>query len=126
MSSFDVSLLNDKLDLLFKELKCVAKVNIAFGFVLKKFEAGICRYFYAHENNTLMERSECVCTQADRANMKDRMHKMDIDDFCTRERAITNWKFYKRTNLTLFASLQKNVTMGCKDTVLNWTTVVKP
>ena len=37
MSSFDISLLTDKLDYVFKELKCAAKINIAFGFVLKKF-----------------------------------------------------------------------------------------
>ena len=35
MSSFDMSSLNDKLDYVFKELKCDAKVNLAFGFVLK-------------------------------------------------------------------------------------------
>ena len=34
-SSFDISLLNDKLDYVFKELKCAVKVNFAFGFVLK-------------------------------------------------------------------------------------------
>ena len=55
MLSFDVSLLNDKLDYEFKELKCAAKVNLAFGFVLKNIEDGMCRYFYAHENNTIME-----------------------------------------------------------------------
>ena len=36
MSYFDMSLLNDKLDYVFKELKCAAKVDLAFGFVLKK------------------------------------------------------------------------------------------
>ena len=35
MSSFDKSLLNDKLDYVFKELKCAARGNLAFGFVLK-------------------------------------------------------------------------------------------
>ena len=57
MSSFDMSLLDDKLVYVFKELKCAAKINLAFGFVLKNFEGGMCRYFYAHENNTIMERS---------------------------------------------------------------------
>ena len=38
MSSSDMSLLNDKLDYVFKELKCAAKVNLAFGFVRKNFE----------------------------------------------------------------------------------------
>ena len=61
MSSFDMSLLNDKLDYVFKELKCAAKVDIAFGFVRKNVEDGSCRYFYAHENNTVMEdRNLCL------------------------------------------------------------------
>ena len=118
MSSFDMSLLNDKLDYVFKELKCAAKVNLAFGFVLKNVEDGSCRYFNAHENNTVMERSKLVCTQADMTNLKDRMSKMDIVDICARERSNTKWKFYKLTNLTIFASLLKDVPMGCKDTVL--------
>ena len=93
MSSFDMSLLNDKLDYVFKELKCAAKVNLAFGFVLKNIEDGMCRYFYAHENNTVMERSKLVCTQTDMNYLKDRMQKMDIVDLCTRERVNTKWKF---------------------------------
>ena len=59
-----------------------------------------------------------MCTQAYRTNLKDRMQKMDIVDLCTRERANTKWKFYKLTNLAIFASLLKDVPMGCKDTVL--------
>ena len=54
MSSFDIPLLNDKLDYIFKELKCAAKINLAIGFVLKNIEDGMLRYFYAHENNTIM------------------------------------------------------------------------
>ena len=34
------------------------------------------------------------------------------------ERANTKWKFYKLTNLTVFAALLKDVPMGCKDSVL--------
>ena len=94
MSSFDVSLLVDKLDYVFKELKCAAKVNLAFGFVLKNIEDGMCRYFYAHENNTIMEGAKLGCTQVDMTNLKDRMQKMDFVDICTRERAKTKWKCY--------------------------------
>ena len=65
MSTFDNSLVNKKLDLLSNGLKYAAKVNLAFGFVLKNIEDGSCRYFYAHENNTLMERSKLVCTPND-------------------------------------------------------------
>ena len=83
MSSFGVSLLNDKLDYVFKELKCGAKVNLAFGFVLKNIEDGMCRYFHAHENNTTMERAKLVCTQVDMTDLKERTQKMDIVDLCT-------------------------------------------
>ena len=78
----------------------------------------MCRYFYAHENNTIMERANLVCTQTDMTNLKYGMQKLGIADICTRERAKTKWKFYKLTNLTIFASLLKDVPMGCKDTVL--------
>ena len=43
---------------------------------------------------------------------------MDIVDLCTRERTNTKWKFYKLTNLTVFATLLKDIPMGCKDSVL--------
>ena len=118
MSSVKMSLLNDKLDYVFKELKCAAKVILAFRFVLKNIEDGMCRYFYAQENNTIMGRSKLVCTQADMTNLKDRVQKMDIVDYCTQERDNTMWKFYKLTTLTIFASLFKVAPMGCKDTIL--------
>ena len=98
-------MLNDKLDYVFKKLKCAAKVNLAFGLVLKNFEHEMCRYFYVHENNTNMERTKLLCTQADMTHLKDRMQKLDIVDLCTRERANTKWKLYKLRNLTIFASL---------------------
>ena len=118
MSSFDMSLLNEKLDYVFKELKCAAKVNLVFGFVLKNNEGGVCGYFYAHENNTVIGRSKLVCTQADMTNPKDRMQKKDFVDICTQERTNTNWKFYKLTIITIFASLLKDVPMGCKDSLI--------
>ena len=118
MSNFDNSLINRKLDLVFNGLKCAAKVNPAFGFVLKNVEDGSCRYFYAHENNTLMERSKLVCTPDEIINLKEKLQKLDIGVLCIRERANTKWKFYKLTNLTVFAALIKNVPMGCTDSVL--------
>ena len=78
----------------------------------------MCRYFYAHENNTFMEKSKLVCTPDDIANLKEKLQKKDYFDLCTRERANTKWKFYKLTNVTVFAALFKNIPMGCKDRVL--------
>ena len=78
----------------------------------------MCKYFYAHENNTIMEKWKLVCTQVDMTSLKNRMQKMDTFDFCTREGANTKWKFYNIANLAFFASLLKDVPMGCKDTLL--------
>ena len=118
VSTFDNSLINQKLELVFKGLKCAAKNNLAFGIVFKNFEDGSCRYFQAHENDTLMEKSKLVCTPDDISNLKAKLQKMDIVDLCTRETANTKWKFHKLTNLTVFAALLKDVPMGCKDSVL--------
>ena len=76
----------------------------------------MCGNFYVREKNTIMERLKFVCTQADMIILKDRMQKKDIIDICTRERNNTIWKFYKRTILTIFASLPKDVPMDCKGT----------
>ena len=118
ISTFDDSLISKKLDLIFKVLKCAAKVNFAFGFVLKNVEEGSCRYFQVHEKNTVMEKSKLVCTPDDINNLKEKLQKEDIDDLCTRESANTKWKFYKLTNLIVFAALLRDVPMGCKDSVL--------
>ena len=60
-----------------------------------------------------MERTKLVCTLDDITNLKEKLQKMEIVDLCTRERANTKRKFYKRTNLTVFAALLKGVPMGC-------------
>ena len=65
-----------------------------------------------------MERSQLVCTLDDITNLKEKLRKLDVVELCTRERSNTKWKFYKLTNLTVFAALLKDVPMGCKDSVL--------
>ena len=59
-----------------------------------------------------------MCPPDDSTNLKEKLQKMDFVDLCTQERANTKWKFYKLTNLTVFAALLKDVPMGCKDFVL--------
>ena len=112
------TIVNEKLDHFFNNLKCAAKVNLAFGFILKNIEDGGFRYFYAHENNTLLDRSKLVCTHDDLAKLKDFLNKTDVIESCSRERLNTKWRFYKITNLTVFAALLKDVPMRCKNAVL--------
>ena len=118
MSSFDNSLIKNKLALVFKGLNCAAKVNLAFGLVFKNVEDGLCRCYYAHKNNTATERWKLLCTPDDNANLKKKLQKMDIVDLCTRERANTKRKFYKLINMTVFVALLKDLAMSCEDSVL--------
>ena len=93
-------------------------MNLAFGFILKNMEDGRFRYFYAHENNTLLDRSKHVCTQDELTNLRDILNKSDVIESCSREKMNTKWRFYNLTNLNVFAALLKDVPMGCKNAVL--------
>ena len=114
----NVTIVNEKLDQFFKSLKCAAKVILVLGFFLKNIEEGWFRYFYAHENNTLLDRSKLVCSHDDLAKLKVFLNKTDVKVSCSRERMNIKWDFYKLTNLLVFAALLKDVPMGCKDAVL--------
>ena len=118
VETLNETIVNEKLDHFFNNLKCTAKVNLAFGFILKNIEDGGFRYFYAHENNTLLDRSKLVCTHDDLAKLKDFLNKTDVIESCSRERMNTKWRFYKLTNLTVIAASLKDVPMGSKDAVL--------
>ena len=118
VETLNTEIVNDKLDNFFYNLKCAANINLAFGFILKNVEDGRYRYFYAHENNTLLDRSQLVCTKDDLTKLKNIVNQIDVIESCTRERMNTKWKFYKLTNLTVFAALLKDIPMGCRDAVL--------
>ena len=110
--------MKEKLDHFFNNLKCAAKVNLAFGFLLKNIEDGGFRYFYAHENITLLDRSKLVCTHDDLAKLKDLLNKTDVIQPCSRERMNKKWRLYKLTNLTVIAALLTDVPMAYKNAVL--------
>ena len=52
------------------------------------------------------------------AKLKEILNKTDVIESCTEERSNTKWRFFKLTNLTIFAALLKDIPMGCKDAVL--------
>ena len=78
VETLNETIVNEKLDLFFNNLKYAAKVNLAFGFFFKNLEDGGFRCFYAHENNTLLERSKLLCTHGDLAKLKDFLNKTDV------------------------------------------------
>ena len=109
--------IEEKLDRVLDKLKCAAKLNLALGFILKNIEDGKFRYFYAHENNTMLEQSKLVSNKDDMAKLKEILKKTDVIESCTKERSNTKWRFFKLTNLTIFAALLRDIPLGCKDAV---------
>ena len=118
MSMLDTKIINEKLEEVFNKLNSAAKINKTLGFVLRNIETAEYRYFYAHENNTLFEKSHLLCTKADLITIQEKVEKFVIVEQCTQERQNTKWQFKLITNVTIFASLLKNIPMGCPDSVL--------
>ena len=52
------------------------------------------------------------------ANLKEILRKTDVIESCTKERSSTKRRFFKLTNLTVFAALLRDIPMSCKDAVL--------
>ena len=109
--------MEEKLDNFFNNLNSAAKVNLLFGFILKIIEDGGFRYFYALENNLLLDPTKLVWTRDDLSKLKDILNKLDVIELRSREILILKWRFYKLTNSTVFAVLLKNVRMGYRDAV---------
>ena len=117
VETLNETIVSEKLDNIFKNLKCAAQVNLAFCFISKNMENGGFRYFYEHENNTLLDRSKLLCTHNDLAKLKDFLNKTDVIESRSREELNTKWRFYKLKNLSVFSALLKDVPMGCKNAV---------
>ena len=93
MSSFKNYFLNEKLHLVFNQLKSAAKVTLAFEIQLNGNEFVTCRYCYAHKNNTVLERSKLVCTQDDMVNLKEKLQQMHFVDHRTKKGLTLNGDF---------------------------------
>ena len=79
VETLNETIVNEKVDHFINNLKCAAKLNLAFDFNLKNIEDGGFRYFYAKENNTLLDR----CTQDDLAKLKDFLNNTDVIESCS-------------------------------------------
>ena len=118
VNNLTARVIEEKLDRVLDKLQCVAKPNLALGFILKNIEDGKFRYFFGHENNTLLEQSKLVSNKDDMAKLKVILKKTDVIESCAKERSNKKWRFFKLTNLTIFAALLRDIPMGCKDAVL--------
>ena len=78
VDNLTAEVIEENLDRVLDKLKCAAKLNLAFGFILKNIEDGKFRSFYAHENNTLLEQSKLVSNRDDMTKLKEILKKTDV------------------------------------------------
>ena len=90
----------------------------SFWLHFKNIEDGGFRFFYAHENHTLLDRSKFVWSLDDLIKLKESLNKTDVIELCSWETLNTKWRFFKLTNFTVFAALLKDLPKGCRDAVL--------
>ena len=86
VETLNQTIVNEILGHFFNNLNCTAKMNLAFDFILKNIEDGGFRYFHAHGNKALLDRSKLVCTHDDLAKLKDILNKTDVIESCSRKR----------------------------------------
>ena len=118
LSDLDTKKINEKLDQVFANLNCAAKINLALGFLLQNIETNDYRYYYPHENNLLLDRAFLVSNKNDLLNLQNEIEKLDFVETCTQERQNSKWRFTAIANVTVFVALLTNIPMGCTDSPL--------
>ena len=80
VNNLTAQIIEEKLDRVLDKLKCVAKHNLALGSLPRNIEDRKVRYFYAHENNTLLEQSKLVSNKDEMAKLIKILKKTDVVD----------------------------------------------
>ena len=94
MDTLDPKYLWEKLNVVFESLRCATQLIVAFSFVLKNVEDVSCRFYYALEKITPLERSKFVATTEDLTKIKSLLSNTDFFESSTREPTYTKWKFF--------------------------------
>ena len=93
VDNLTAQVIEEKVDRVLDKLKCAAKFNLVLRFILKNIEDGKFRFFYAHENNTLLEQSKLASNNDDMAKLKDILKKTDGIESCTKKGAMRSGGF---------------------------------
>ena len=102
---YDTSVIGRKIDEVFASLTSAVKMNVSLGYLLKNMETGMFRYFYAENNNPLLELPITVATSDDLENLKTQIELVNFNESVTAARPDTKWKFYKLTNVSTISTL---------------------
>ena len=119
VNNLTAQVIEEKMDRVLDEPKCAAKRNSGLGFVLKNIEDEKFGYFYAHENNPLLEQSKLVSNKDDMTKLNEILKKTDVIETGTKESSITTWRFLKTNkidNICCSTERYTNGLQGCDST----------
>ena len=116
LEGLDDSFIEEKLDSIFADLDCTAKINFSFGFILRNSEdPDDFRYYYAADNNPVFLAPVTVSNQQDLEFIKDRIDKESFFENAIQQRPNTKWRFFSLTNVTFFVYLLPDIPLGCTE-----------
>ena len=78
VENLNTTIVDEELYHFFSNLRFVAKVMLVFGFILNYREDGGFWWFYAHENNTLVDWFKLVCTKEGLTELWNFLDKIDV------------------------------------------------
>ncbi|XP_071797162.1 uncharacterized protein [Asterias amurensis] len=98
---------------LFQRLRCRAKINISFGFVLRHSETGEHRYFHSSQNNgRVFPAPATVASQADMGRLMEQVREVDVLKIGFHRRPDTKWTVAATTNMTVYVNKLRQFPIG--------------
>ncbi|XP_071793479.1 uncharacterized protein [Asterias amurensis] len=89
----------------FYRLRCRAKINLSFGFILRHSETGELRYFHPSQNNgSVFPSPETVASAEDLDRLVTRVQEADVLQIGFRRRPDTKWTVAATTNVTVYVN----------------------
>ena len=100
-----VMTVNEALGVIFHRLRCRAKINLSFGFILRHLETGELRYFHPSQNNgRVFPSPETIASEADLNRLVERVREIDVLQMGFHRRPDTKWTVAATTNVTIYVN----------------------
>ncbi|XP_069109836.1 LOW QUALITY PROTEIN: uncharacterized protein [Argopecten irradians] len=98
IQELSIETLEGQLTDIFRQQNKTFKLNFSFGFALNDVD-GEMRYFYPHNNETVLDQPVLIANLGDIRRLIDRLRETDILQTIFVQRPSTKWRVYRVTNV---------------------------
>ena len=114
IKEIDTNVLKEKVELLYNELSCSAKVNLAFGSVLQNVhKENTFEYFYPADNNTIFPTPLFLSDLSDIAVIQNEIDRSKILESLISSRSDIKMDFPSVTNVSFIVYLLIDIPLAC-------------